>query len=87
MPSQSVEAATRDEAIAAARDKYGPTARVVGVRRIRSGGMFGFFTNERYIAEVEVTKPAPVGGPDSGSLLKVGSREERPAPSMDYRMR
>src|SRR4051794_26892956 len=49
--------------------------------------MFGFFTNERFIAEVEVSKPAPVGGPDSGSLLKVGPREEGPAPSMDDRMR
>ena len=49
--------------------------------------MFGFFTNERFIAEVEVSSPAPVGGPDSGSLLKVGAREERPAPSMDDRMR
>jgi len=87
VPSQSVEAATRDEAIAAAREKFGPTAKVVGVRRIRSGGMFGFFTNERYIAEVEVAKPAPVGGPDSGSLLKVGPRQERPAASMDDRMR
>jgi hypothetical protein len=87
VPSQSVEAATRDQAIAAAREKFGPTARVVGVRRIRSGGMFGFFTNERYIAEVEISKPAPAGGPDSGSLLKVGPREERPASSMDDRMR
>src|SRR4051812_29384535 len=49
--------------------------------------MFGFFTNERFIAEVEVSKPAPVGGPDSGSLLKVGPREERPPPPMDDRMR
>jgi hypothetical protein len=87
VPSQSVEAATRDEAIAAAREKFGPTAKVVGVRRIRSGGMFGFFTNERFIAEVEVAKPAPVGGPDSGSLLKVGPREQAPAASMDDRMR
>ncbi|CCH86461.1 protein of unknown function [Modestobacter italicus] len=86
MPSQSVEAATRDEAIAAAREQFGPTARVVGVRRIRSGGMFGFFTNERFIAEVEVPKADPVKGPDTGSLLKTGAREPRPAASMDDRM-
>ncbi|MCW2510922.1 MAG: hypothetical protein JWP68_4070, partial [Modestobacter sp.] len=89
MPSQSVEAATRDEAIAAAREQFGPTARVVGVRRIRSGGMFGFFTNERYIAEVEVGKAAAGTGPDTGSVLKSAenSRAEAPAPSMDDRMR
>ena len=88
MPSQSVEAATRDEAIAAAREQFGPSARVVGVRRIRSGGMFGFFANERFIAEVEVPadRPAPVGGPDSGSLLKLGPRDQRPSPSLDDRM-
>jgi hypothetical protein len=89
VPSQSVEAATRDEAIAAAREKFGPTSRVVGVRRIRSGGMFGFFTNERYIAEVEVGTPAAAAGPDTGSVLKVGTTPaaERPAASMDDRMR
>ena len=89
MPSQSVEAATRDEAIAAAREQFGPTARVVGVRRIRSGGMFGFFANERYIAEVEVGKAAAGTGPDTGSVLKSAenSRAEAPAPSMDDRMR
>ena len=85
MPSQSVEAATRDEAIAAAREQFGPTARVVGVRRIRSGGMFGFFTNERFIAEVEVPKADPVKGPDTGSLLKIGAREARPAASLAKR--
>jgi len=86
VPSQSVEAGSRDEAIAAAREQFGPGARVVGVRRIRSGGMFGFFANERFIAEVEVPRPDPVKGPDTGSLLKVGARTERPAPSLDDRM-
>nr|WP_246078649.1 hypothetical protein [Modestobacter excelsi] len=86
MPSQSVEAATRDEAIAAAREQFGPTARIVGVRRIRSGGMFGFFTNERFIAEAEVPEADPVKGPDTGSLLKTGARDARPAASLDDRM-
>ncbi len=41
MPLRSVEAATRDDAIAAAREQFGPHARVVGVRRVRSGGVLG----------------------------------------------
>ncbi|TFV58746.1 UNVERIFIED_ORG: hypothetical protein E4P37_19930, partial [Bacillus sp. AZ43] len=52
MPLRSVEAASRDDAIAAAREQFGPQARVVGVRRVRSGGVLGFFATERYIAEV-----------------------------------
>ena len=52
MPLRSVEAATRDDAIAAAREQFGPSARVVGVRRVRSGGVLGFFATERYVAEV-----------------------------------
>ena len=52
MPLRSVEAATRDDAIAAAREQFGPPARVVGVRRVRSGGVLGFFATERYVAEV-----------------------------------
>ena len=58
MPLRSVEAATRDDAIAAAREQFGPPARVVGVRRVRSGGVLGFFATERYVAEVA---PDPAG--------------------------
>ncbi|WP_147252068.1 hypothetical protein [Blastococcus sp. TF02-09] len=57
---RSVEAATRDDAIAAAREQFGPAARVVGVRRVRSGGVLGFFATERYVAEVA---PDPFGAP------------------------
>ena len=53
MPLRSVEAATRDDAIAAAREQFGPSVRVVGVRRVRSGGVLGFFATERYVAEVD----------------------------------
>ncbi|MBN1091597.1 hypothetical protein JKP75_02800 [Blastococcus sp. TML/M2B] len=60
MPLRSVEAATRDDAIAAAHEQFGPAARVVGVRRIRSGGVLGFFATERYVAEVA---PEPAGLP------------------------
>ena len=87
MPSQSVEAATRDEAIAAAREQFGPTARVVGVRRIRSGGMLGFFANERYIAEVEVTKDAPApAAAEPGAKVPTSTPVQRPVPSLDDRM-
>ncbi|MFP5369496.1 MAG: hypothetical protein ACLGI3_01940, partial [Actinomycetes bacterium] len=60
MPLRSVEAATRDDAIAAAREQFGPTARVVGVRRVRSGGVLGFFAPERYVAEVADPAARPV---------------------------
>ncbi|MCZ2858077.1 hypothetical protein [Blastococcus sp. VKM Ac-2987] len=69
MPLRSVEAATRDDAIAAAREQFGPHARVVGVRRVRSGGVLGFFATERYIAEVAPDQflrpgvPSPSTGP------------------------
>src|SRR3954468_2638528 len=60
VPLGSVEAAARDDAIAAAREQFGPSARVVGVRRVRSGGVLGFFATERYVAEVapDVARPA-----------------------------
>lgn len=88
MPLRSVEAASRDDAIAAAKEQFGPAARVVGVRRVRSGGVLGFFATERYIAEVApepagvavvpVAAPArPAGAliedPDTGSLAAYGS--------------
>ncbi|MGY1703646.1 hypothetical protein ACI79C_03660 [Geodermatophilus sp. SYSU D00697] len=61
MPLPSVEAATREGAIAAAREKYGSSVRIVGIRRVRTGGVMGFFTTERFVAEVEeVAAPSPV---------------------------
>ncbi|WP_346621811.1 hypothetical protein [Blastococcus montanus] len=70
MPLRSVEAASRDDAIAAAREQFGPHARVVGVRRVRSGGVLGFFATERYIAEVAPDQFARPGvpAPSTGSL-------------------
>lgn len=60
MPLPSVEAASREAAIAAARERYGSSVRIVGIRRIRTGGVMGFFTTERFVAEVEEAAPAPV---------------------------
>ena len=74
MPLRSVEAATRDDAIAAAREQFGPTARVVGVRRVRSGGVLGFFATERYVAEVD---PELTGRP----LIPAVPAPSRPARS------
>jgi hypothetical protein len=71
VPLRSVEAATRDDAIAAAREQFGPQARIVGVRRVRSGGVLGFFATERYVAEVapDVSRPpAPTGARASSPL-------------------
>ncbi|WP_199506517.1 hypothetical protein, partial [Geodermatophilus sp. TF02-6] len=56
----SVEAATREGAIAAARERYGSSVRIVGIRRVRTGGVMGFFTTERFVAEVEEAAPTPV---------------------------
>ncbi|MFW3170484.1 hypothetical protein [Geodermatophilus sp. CPCC 206100] len=56
----SVEGASREAAIAAAREKYGSSVRIVGIRRVRSGGVMGFFSTERFVAEVEEIAPAPV---------------------------
>ncbi|SDN44143.1 hypothetical protein [Geodermatophilus sp. DSM 45219] len=58
MPLPSVEAASREGAIAAAREQYGSSVRIVGIRRVRTGGVMGFFTTERFVAEVE-EPPAP----------------------------
>jgi hypothetical protein len=74
VPLRSVEAATRDDAIAAAREQFGASARVVGVRRVRSGGVLGFFATERYVAEVDPdqsTRP-PVPAPARGSSDRSG---------------
>jgi hypothetical protein len=60
VPLPSVEAASREGAIAAAREKYGSSVRIVGIRRIRTGGVMGFFTTERFVAEVEEVAPPPV---------------------------
>jgi hypothetical protein len=76
VPLRSVEAATRDDAIAAAREQYGPTARVVGVRRVRSGGVLGFFATERYVAEV-----APDPGARPLVPLPASGRPGSPAPA------
>ncbi|HEX2072469.1 MAG TPA: hypothetical protein VHF92_01685 [Geodermatophilus sp.] len=61
----SVEAATREAAIAAARERYGSSARIVGIRRIRTGGVLGFFTTERFVAEVEPVEPSASAPPPS----------------------
>ena len=67
MPLRSVEAASRDDAIAAAREQFGPSARIVGVRRVRSGGVLGFFATERYVAEVDPDHPSRAAGRDRES--------------------
>ena len=76
MPLRSVEAATRDDAIAAAREQFGPSARVVGVRRVRSGGVLGFFATERYVAEVA---PDVTNRPPSPPSPRPTRRTTRPA--------
>jgi hypothetical protein len=81
VPLRSVEAATRDDAIAAAREQFGPSARVVGVRRVRSGGVLGFFATERYVAEVapDVTAGPSVPVPAPTRAGAAGRLDEAPA--------
>ena len=84
MPLRSVEAATRDDAIAAAREQFGPQARIVGVRRVRSGGVLGFFATERYVAEVapDVSRPpAPTGARSSSPLASAAPATAAPSAS------
>src|SRR4029453_11160211 len=49
--------------MAAAREQFGPSARGVGVRRVRSGGVLGFFATERYVAEMAPDLDGRPGGP------------------------
>ena len=78
MPLRSVEAATRDDAIAAAREQFGPTARVVGVRRVRSGGVLGFFATERYVAEVAPDAAGRPGVPVASASRAADSLRDEP---------
>ncbi|WP_347059453.1 hypothetical protein ABC795_03225 [Blastococcus sp. HT6-30] len=80
MPLRSVEAATRDDAIAAAREQFGPHARVVGVRRVRSGGVLGFFATERYVAEVAPDQFVRPGVPPSAGPVPTAGVEAYDSP-------
>ncbi|MGY1685846.1 hypothetical protein ACI8AK_09660 [Geodermatophilus sp. SYSU D00867] len=72
MPLPSVEAPTPEAAVAAARERYGNAVRITGVRRIRSGGVLGFFATERFVAEVEDVEPARRGpAPKSESARRI----------------
>jgi len=87
VPLRSVEAASRDAAITAAKEQFGTTARVVGVRKVRSGGVLGFFATERYVAEVEATtgeRPAvpPAAQPRATSDIPLEERARAAAASI-----
>ncbi|SDX87444.1 hypothetical protein SAMN05661080_01535 [Modestobacter sp. DSM 44400] len=86
MPSQSVEAATREEAIAAAREEYGPSVKIIGVRRIRSGGVMGFFSNERFVAEVDLPAARAEEPARKAPGAEGGRRAPRARASEDDRM-
>ncbi|HJX43731.1 MAG TPA: hypothetical protein VJ352_08635, partial [Geodermatophilus sp.] len=81
----SVEAPTPEAAVAAARERYGNAVRIVGVRRVRSGGLLGFFTTERFVAEVEDVAPAPrTPAPRSDSARRIEAALSRdPGPLAD----
>ncbi|NAZ77949.1 hypothetical protein GTQ99_21425, partial [Kineococcus sp. T13] len=52
------------ELLAQVREEHGGAARVVRAERIRSGGVAGFFTKERYEVTVEVEGAAADGSVD-----------------------
>ncbi|MGY1736667.1 hypothetical protein [Geodermatophilus sp. SYSU D00684] len=81
----SVEAPTPEAAVAAARERYGNAVRITGVRRIRSGGVLGFFATERFVAEVEDVEPARRGpAPKSESVRRIEAALSRdPGPLAD----
>ncbi|MGY1783721.1 hypothetical protein [Geodermatophilus sp. SYSU D00698] len=85
MPLPSVEAPTPEAAVAAARERYGNAVRITGVRRIRSGGVLGFFATERFVAEVEDVEPARRGpAPRSESARRIEAALSRdPGPLAD----
>ncbi|WP_369258017.1 hypothetical protein [Geodermatophilus amargosae] len=85
MPLPSVEAPTPEAAVAAARERYGHAVRIVGVRRIRSGGVLGFFATERFVAEVEEVEPARrAPAPKSESARRIEAALSRdPGPLQD----
>ncbi|HVM41067.1 MAG TPA: hypothetical protein VM618_09860 [Acidimicrobiia bacterium] len=61
MPTlRTYEAATVEEALAKVRQDLGAEARIVNAEKIRTGGIAGFFTRERYELKVEV----PTGEPE-----------------------
>jgi len=57
---RTYEAATVEEALAKVRQDLGAEARIVNAEKIRTGGIAGFFTRERYELKVEV----PTGEPE-----------------------
>ncbi|MGY1727567.1 hypothetical protein ACI79J_11405 [Geodermatophilus sp. SYSU D01062] len=81
----SVEAPTPEAAVVAARERYGNAVRITGVRRIRSGGVLGFFATERFVAEVEDVEPARRGpAPRSESARRIEAALSRdPGPLAD----
>ncbi|SFP23712.1 hypothetical protein SAMN05660464_2631 [Geodermatophilus dictyosporus] len=80
MPLPSVEAPTPEAAVAAARERYGHSVRITGVRRIRSGGVLGFFATERFVAEVEEVEPARrTPAPKSESARRIEAALSRDA--------
>ncbi|SDN59615.1 hypothetical protein SAMN05660199_00365 [Klenkia soli] len=82
MPSHSPEPPsgnTRDEAIAAAREEYGSDVRIRGVRRIRSGGVAGFFSQERFVADVVVPGLGDADVPAAPSKAPTTTSSKAPA--------
>jgi len=77
LSTQRFDGRDLDGALARARAKVGPGARVVSAERIRSGGLGGFFARERVEIEVEIDDDAwPPPAPEDAS----GPPDDDPTP-------
>jgi hypothetical protein len=71
MATRTFEGARLDDVLGEVQEALGPSAAIVRADRRRTGGMFGFFTKERFVVEVRVPDEAP----DAGSAGRSGLLE------------
>ncbi len=69
MATRTFEGARLDDVLGEVQEALGPSAAIVRADRRRTGGMFGFFTKERFVVEVRVPDEAPATGPAGRSGL------------------
>lgn len=77
MPTQQAfEAATLEAALARVQEEVGPTARITQAEKVRTGGIAGFFSRERFEVTVEVADDVDM----ARSTPDRAGADHRPAP-------
>lgn len=61
--TQQFDGKSIEAALAAAAGTLGPNVQVAEARKVRKGGVLGFFAHERYEVEAFTTEPAPAPAP------------------------